>query len=385
MSALRDNILNIERSAIDRISCNSLHDPDVIPLWFGESDRVTPEFIREAAKKALDDGQTFYDASQGTRTLKDAIKNYTKRIYQVDLDQSRITVPGAAMLSVMVALQCVVRGRPDNVVCVSPIWPNIFQAVRALDATEKHVRLDLTEDGWSLDLDKLFDACDENTKAIFVASPGNPTGWIMNVQEQRTLLNFARDKGIAIISDEVYGRFDYAGGVAPSFLTMIEDDDLVFVINTLSKAWAMTGWRIGWMVAPPKLSCGLTTLSAINNTGATVFAQYGAAAALNDGEGLVADMVKQCRRGCELAEQILGAHPRVSLPPIAGSFFAFPKIDGVDDSYTLAKRILTEAKVGVAPGYGFGPENDGYIRLCLAINESRLEEALTRVVRVIDQ
>jgi len=236
MTAIRDAILKLERNGIAAVATKGLGQRDIIPLWFGESDVVTPPFIREAAKKALDDGRTFYTFARGILELREAIAAWMTRQSGRAIDVERITVPGAAMMGVEIALQCVCEAG-DNVVIVAPMWPNIFQAVRGLGAEPRFVKLKGGSNGepWKLDLDELFAACNQRTKAIFFASPGNPTGWIMKVAEQRAILEFARKRGIAIISDEVYTPivFDVA---APSFAAIADDEDEVFIVNSFSKA-----------------------------------------------------------------------------------------------------------------------------------------------------
>src|SRR6201996_2994002 len=239
----------LDLSGITKVALLGIGDPSILPLWFGESDLVTPKFIRDAATAALEAGKTFYIHARGIQALREALAAYHKRTSGADVSVERITVPGAAMLAITCALQSVAE-TGDNVVIVSPIWPNIFQAVKLAGTVPKLVRLD--EDWksgkWSLDLEKLFGACDARTKAIFIASPGNPTGWVMTRDDQRAVLDFARRRGIAIISDEVYGTLTYDGSAhAPSFLQIADGEDNLFVINSFSKAWAMTGWRIGWL------------------------------------------------------------------------------------------------------------------------------------------
>ncbi|HXL70382.1 MAG TPA: aminotransferase class I/II-fold pyridoxal phosphate-dependent enzyme, partial [Rhizomicrobium sp.] len=240
---------------IVEVASLGLDRPGLIPLWFGESDLVTPEFIRDAAVKALGDGKTFYTWARGIPELREALAAFHQRTIGMTIDPERITVPGAAMLAISMALSCVVE-RGDNVVIVAPVWPNIFHAAQVAGAEVRMVRLDedWTAGHWRLDLDKLFDACDSHTKAIFISTPNNPTGWMASRDEQQAILDFARDKGIAIISDEVYGTLIYDGAPhAPSFLQIASDTDPVFVINSFSKPWAMTGWRIGWLTHPKTL------------------------------------------------------------------------------------------------------------------------------------
>ncbi|MEQ1895628.1 MAG: aminotransferase class I/II-fold pyridoxal phosphate-dependent enzyme, partial [Planctomycetota bacterium] len=162
---------------------------------------VTPPFIRDAAKRALDDGRTFYTFVRGVTELREAIAVWASRQSCRTIDVGRVTVPGAAMMGVAIALQCVCEPG-DNVLIISPMWPNIFQAVSGLGAEPRFVRLKGGANGapWTLDLDRLFGAADARTKAIFFASPSNPTGWIMSEREQRAILDFTRKHGIAVIS-----------------------------------------------------------------------------------------------------------------------------------------------------------------------------------------
>jgi len=353
----------------------------VTPLQYGEGDLATPEFIREAAKHALDEGKTFYTYTNGIPELRAALKTYTDRLYDVDIASERISVPGSAMLAITVTLQCLTQ-TGDNIIIVSPIWTNIILAAAAAGVAVRFAPLTKDESGrWHFDLEAVAAKCDARTKAIFIASPGNPTGWVMRRAEQENLLAFAREQGVALIADEVYARLIYDSDVAPSFLEIAEDEDPVFVINSFSKNWAMTGWRIGWVTAPKSLFIPLQTLSGIANTGATTFAQYGALAALTDprGESFIEMMRERCRRGRALVEKAALQSNRVKPMRIEGAFYAYVEIDGISDSKALAKRLMTEAKVAVAPGSAFGPGNDNFIRLCFATDEKILAPALDRL------
>jgi aspartate aminotransferase len=385
LSPIRPSIEALEPSGIGKVALGALGDPEVIPLWFGESDITTPAFINEAAKAALDAGQTFYNFTRGHRPLRDAIKAYLDRLYGIDLDPDRLSAPGSTMLTVMLTGQCLIEPG-DEVVLVSPYWPNIRTVVEVLGGRTVDVRLREGLERWWLDLDAVAAACSRRTKAIYVNSPSNPTGWIMTEAEQQALLSLARKHGLAIIADEVYHRNVLNGpGPAPSFLTLAEPEEPVFILNGFSKAWAMTGWRLGWMVHPARLAVPMAVLAEVNNTGATAFAQYGGIAALQQGEGFVAEFVGRCRRNRDLVMATLGRHPRVQLLIPEGAFYAFPRIEGCSDSLALARRILAEAKVGLAAGYTFGAGNDGHIRLCFAISTPRLGEALTRIATVLDR
>ena len=391
-SPIRPAIRTLEPNGIALVSGTALHDPDVIALWFGESDLVTPAFIREAAKKALDEGKTFYTNARGIPPLREAIRDFHKRTTGAHVALDRITIPGAAMLAVICALQCVIESG-DNVVAVSPVWPNIFQAAEICGAEVKFARLrddwGASPPRWKLDFDSIVAACNSRTKAIFIASPGNPTGWVMCHEEQENLLDFARERGIAIISDEVYGTILYDGRAhAPSFLEVAEPDDAVFVINSFSKPWAMTGWRIGWLVHPASLSRQMWMMSAADNTGATTFAQYGAVAALSsEGDAFRAEMLARCTAGKGVVQDWLATQNRIRWIEPEGAFYGFLQIDGLQNSLDFAIRLVREARVGVAPGSAFSYagdiQADSYLRICFAQDANRVAAGLERMGKML--
>ena len=386
LTPIRPAIANIQPNDIGRVAYLALGEPDLLPLWFGETDLKTPDFICDAAKQALDDGYTFYTHARGILPLREAIRDFHRRTLNADIALDRITVPGAAMLSVVLALQTVIE-TGDNVVCVSPVWPNIFQAAQITGAEVKFCRLQegWTELRWHLDLEKLFATCDARTKAIFIASPGNPTGWIMSPGEQRSVLEFCRARGIAIISDEVYGTLVYDGSAhAPSFLQVAEPDDAVFVVNSFSKPWAMTGWRIGWLTHPAYLADQMAVLSMSNNTGATAFAQWGALAALSpEGDAFRSFLLQRCREGYEVTRRFVDSQNRIRWMPPHGAFYGFLHVDGMRDSFSFACDLVRNARVGVAPGSAFAPPEDSltdsYVRICFAQDTARVQTGLERL------
>jgi len=389
-SPIRPEIRSLKPNGIGAVALLGLGDKDLIPLWFGETDLVTPAFIREAAKRALDAGKTFYVNSRGIIELREAIRDFHRRTTEVDLALERITVPGAAMLAIVTALQAVVE-TGDNIVAISPIWPNIVQAAQICGAETRFVSLDdewnASPPRWSLDLDRLFAACDARTRAIFISSPGNPTGWIMSRAEQQAVLDFARARGIAIISDEVYGTLVYDKSPhAPSFLHIADDEDAVFVVNSFSKPWAMTGWRIGWLVHPKSLDTQMWMMSAANNTGATSFAQWGALAALSpEGDRFRGTLLARCIAGRDVVQKFLDGQNRLRWIRPEGAFYGFLHVEGLKDSLGFASDLVRKARVGVAPGSAFGADGDAkcdaYIRICYAQDVTLLETGLERLGR----
>ncbi len=385
MGAIRETIERFELSGISKVASAALGDPEVIPLWFGESDIVTPAFIRDAAKTALDQGQTFYSYPRGTPALRDGLKAYLDALYGLDLHPDRISVAGSTMLSVVVACECLLE-RDDEIILIGPYWPNVRVAAQLMGARHVDVRLQIGDGRWQLDLAAVEAAVTTRTKAVYVNSPSNPTGWIMRPDEGIALLELCRRHGLGLIADEVYHRNVFAGrDPAFSLLEIAGEDEPVFVLNGFSKAWAMTGWRLGWMVTPRHLVEPMAVLAECNNTGATVFAQAGGLAALQRGESFVRSFVERTRTNRDIVMELVGSHPKVQLPEPEGAFYAFPRLAGLTDSLAFAKSALQRCKVGIAAGYTFGEANEGHIRICFAIESERLRTALQRLRSLFDE
>src|SRR5436190_15964829 len=374
---------DLTETGIAEVAMSVFGDPDVVPLWFGEGDLVTPDFVREAAGKALQAGETFYTWQRGLPELRAALSAYTERLYGIKCGPERISVTTGGMQAILLCCQMLLDPG-DNVVIVSPIWPNISSAAKLVRGEPRYVALDRSRDGvFSLDLQKVFDAVDERTRAIFVNSPGNPTGWTMTSEQQRLLLDYARPRGLWIMADEVYARLIYDRPVAPSFLDHAGPDDALLVLNSFSKPWAMTGWRIGWLTHPASLGEQMAKLVQINTSGIPAFLQRGAIAAVEKGEDFIAHMVERCRAGRELVFQRLSANPRVTIARPQAAFYNFFSVDGVDDTMAFCKKLAKDYKVGLAPGEAFAAGGQGNIRLCFASGAERLSKGLDRIEAAI--
>jgi aspartate aminotransferase len=383
MGLIRPDIEALEDSPIVEVWRMGFGNPDVIGMFAGESDVPTPAFICDAASKALAEGRTFYTPNRGIQPMREALIEYNKRIYGVDIPDDRITLTPSGMSAVMLVAQAmVVPG--DNAVAVTPSWPNILRAMQICGAAPREVAMTAGNNGWSLDLDALFAACDTRTKVIYLASPGNPTGWMIPRPQAEQMLEFARARGIAILSDEVYHRLVYQGpgadrGVAFSFLDIARPTDPVFIVNSFSKAWAMTGWRLGWIVYPEGQRETFEKLIQFNSSGAAEFLQHGAIAALRHGEEFVKFFAERCREGRELVNARLARIPRIRNIPNTGGFYAMFDIDGVTDTLTFCKRAVTQARIGMAPGVAFGRGSERFVRLCYARRNEQLTLAMDRL------
>ena len=380
---MRQTIVDLEDSPIIAVWRLGQGDPDVIGLWAGESDLPTPRFIADAAADALRAGHTFYTPNRGIPPLRAALSRYLERLYGVAIPDSRLAITASGMSAVM--LTCQGRLSPgDHAVAVTPSWPNVLRAMTICGAAVTEVALEPRADGWHLDLERVFAACNERTRMIYYASPGNPTGFMLERDEIARLLGFARARGIAILADEVYHRLVYDRLVAPSILELARADDPVTVVNTFSKSWAMTGWRMGWVVFPEGDAPAYEKLIQFNVSGTPGFLQAGAAAALDGGEDFVRSFVERCRVGRAIALDALRAMPRVRTVPSDGAFYLMFGIEGVTDAMRFCKRAVTEARVGLAPGVAFGGGAAHMIRLCHGQSPERMRVAMERLGRFIE-
>jgi aspartate aminotransferase len=381
---IRASIRDLPASRIAEISALGMDDPAVIPLWYGEGDLPTPGFIAEAASAALQAGHTFYTYKAGLPELRATIADYQSGLYARPTDPERILVTSSAMTGLMLVAQTLIDVG-DNLVIVAPVWPNIAAAVSVMGGEPRLVALDpAPEGGWRLDIDRIAAACDGRTRGIFVNSPSNPTGWIISPDEIAALLDIARARGLWLIADEVYGRIVYGNRAAPSFLDHAEPDDRLIVVNSFSKSWAMTGWRLGWLTVPPDLHPQVEKLVEFNTSGSPTFLQHAAVVAIRDGEDFIAGFVARCRAARDVAIDALQTCRRVTVARPAGAFYAFLRVDGVTDSLAFAKQALYQAKVGLAPGSAFGPIGEGHLRLCFARDPQVIAEAVARLRPLLD-
>jgi aspartate/methionine/tyrosine aminotransferase len=328
-------------------------------------------------------GETFYTFNLGIPGLRAAIARYETGLHAKPVAEDRVVVTSSGMQAIFLSVQAIVDPG-DNVLVLSPAWPNIRAAIRIFGGEPRDVALGRSNDaGFRLDLAAVEAGIDRRTRAIFVNSPSNPTGWMMSAEEASALLALARRHGLWLIADEVYARIVYGRRAATSFLDIIEPEDRVIVVNSFSKAWAMTGWRLGWVVAPAALAPTYQKLIQFNVSGAPTFIQHAAVAAIEEGEDFIAATVERCRRGRDLAVEHLGALPRVRLRTPEAAFYAFLQIDGLADSLSFAKRLVTEARVGIAPGAAFGLGGEGHLRLCFAASAERLVPGLERLAAAL--
>ncbi len=375
---MRPEIERLGESLIRDVAEANIGRKGVIPLWFGEPDTATPDFIKQAAVRALEANHVFYTQNRGIPPLREAIAAYAGRLHDRSFGIDRITVTASGMSAIMLVSQAIV-GPGDNMVAVGPIWPNCVETVHVMGGETRIVPLAATGSGWRLDLDRLLEACDDRTVGVFVNSPSNPTGWVMSADDQRAMLEWCRARGIYVVADEVYVRLAFDAPRAPSFLDIAEPGDRVLVINSFSKSWSMTGWRLGWLTHAPELGIAFAKLNEYNLASPTTFVQHAGITAIEDGDGFVESVVERYRRNRDLVVQRLGAMRRVRLPRPDGAFYAFFAVDGMTDSLRFAHELIETAGVGLAPGRAFGADGEGRLRLCFAAEPDTLSQALDRL------
>ena len=303
----------------------------LIPLWVGEGDLPTPPFIIEAAKASLDRGETFYTHQAGIPELREAIASYMTRVYGSapgggDFSPERFFVTIGGMHALDIAVRLTV-GPGQEALVLSPAWPNFAGALSANGARARYVPLDRGET-WRLDPERLAAAVGPATRAILFNSPANPTGYVATEAELIAVLDLARARDLWIVADEIYGRLTYGGRRAPSFHDIMRADDKILFVQTFSKNWAMTGWRIGWLEAPPALGPTIENLVQYSTSGVPVSAQRAAVAALEEGEAFLADFLASLRASRDIVADGLAATGRVRFARPEAAFYLFCAVEG---------------------------------------------------------
>ncbi len=382
--AARGAVRALTASKIRELYNEGLGKPDVLPFWVGEPDQATPEFIRKAGMDSIAAGEVFYTHNLGIPELRGALASYVSKLHG-RTDAAQIAVTSAGVNALMVASQLLVDPG-DRVVEVVPLWPNLQEIPKILGAQVATVALEFSPRGWTLDVQKLLQELKPGTRALYLNSPNNPTGWTISPEEQRALLEHCRRHGIWIIADDAYERLYFgAGGVAPSFLNLAEEEDRVISANTFSKSWLMTGWRLGWLVVPQALTADLGKLIEYNTSCAPVFVQRAGIAAVREGEPVIARTLWRLRQARDFLVSELQKTQKVKAVLPAGAMYAFFGIEGMHDSLAFCKRLVRDTGLGLAPGAAFGPEGEGYVRWCFAASEDRLADGIARLKKMVNQ
>jgi aspartate/methionine/tyrosine aminotransferase len=394
---MRNVVEQLEASRIREVANEGLGRDDVLAFWFGESDQVTPEFIRDAAVRSLNSGETFYAHNLGLPQLRDALASYTDGLHPGRGPahwRERLAVTSGGVNGLILASQALVEAG-DEVVIVTPIWPNLVAQPRIMGARITCVPLTVQETGpragaWTLDVPTLLAAITPATRMLTVNAPNNPTGWTLDRDQQQAILAHCRQTGTWVLADEVYERLyfadDTANGAASSFLDVAEPDDRLIVAHSFSKSFLMTGWRLGWLVLPATITPAVGKLIEFNTSCAPVFIQRAATEALRRGDEVTPALVKHLRSCRDTLIPLLRALPGVTVAEPKGGLYAFFRLEGHGDCLDVAKRLVREAGLGLAPGSAFGPEAAGWLRWCFASRDpQRLVQGADRLRRWLDR
>jgi aspartate aminotransferase len=389
MPEVAKTALKVPYSRIRELAEMAMRMNGVLKLYFGESNLPTPDFIKDAAKAALDDGYTFYTENAGLPGLRDDLAAYYRRMQGVELDPSgEIVITASGVQALHVGIRCALDPG-DEALVLTPAWPNGAAIVQMHQANPIEVPHVLQGDRYAIDFNALEAARTPRTRLLIYSSPSNPLGWVAGEEEQERLLDFIRRHDLWLLADEVYERLYYRnpelGSSAPSILRKANRDDAVVVVQSFSKTFCMTGWRVGWLVTRRDMGRKAAELNEYIVSHASSFIQRAAQTALAGGEGEVRSMLVRLKENRDFCLAALRRMPRVTVPAPDGAFYLFPRIEGMKDSFSFCRRFLEEEKVGVAPGVAFGTGGEGSIRICYAAETSILEPAMERFARFLQQ
>jgi len=388
MPSLASSVEAVPRSRIRELAEIAMTMDGVLRLYFGESNLPTPDYIKQAAVRALHDGYTFYTENAGLPSLRSAIAANYQRLHGVDLDPANeIVVTASGVQALNLAIRCALDPGDDALV-LTPAWPNGSSSIRMANAIVHQVPHPLCGYRYRVDFEALEAAVTPRTRLLLYTSPSNPLGWVATEEEQQGLLDFARRHGLWLLADEVYDRLYYAGArlgdPVPSILRKATRQDAVMVVHSFSKSYCMTGWRVGWLVARHDLAQKATQLNEFIVSHAPTFAQKAGETALAEGEGPLVEMLERLKQNRDLCLEALGGMNGVTVPKPDGAFYLFPRIEGLQDSFGFCRRLLEETRVGLAPGVAFGAGGEGSVRICYAAERSILEPAMARLTKFLN-
>jgi len=377
----------VPRSRIRELAEIAMGMDGVLRLYFGESNLPTPEYIKRAAVRAMEDGYTFYTENAGLPSTRRAVAANYQQLHGIELDPStEIIVTASGVQALNLAIRCVLDP-DDHAIALTPAWPNGSACMMMANASVTQIPHPLCGERYRVDFDALEAAVTPRTRMLLYTSPSNPLGWVATAQEQQGLLDFTRRHGMWLLADEVYDRLYYAGSrlgdPVPSILRIATRDDAVMVVHSFSKSYCMTGWRVGWLIARRDVTEKATQLNEFVVSHAPTFAQKAGETALADGEAELERMLERLKENRDLCMNALRGIAGVTVPKPDGAFYLFPRVDGLSDSFAFCRRLLEETRVGLAPGVAFGEGGEGSFRICYAAERSILEPAMERLTKFL--
>jgi aspartate/methionine/tyrosine aminotransferase len=357
----------------------------LVRLELGEPDFPTPTHIREAAKKALDDGYTHYTSSQGLLELR---KELARKLEQdngvVASPDTEIIVTAGACCAVDLAMLTLVDPG-DEVLLPDPAWPHYEPCARLAEGSVVHYPMK-EEANFTPDPEAIEERISPKTKVLLINSPSNPTGSVISASTLKEIANLAEQHNLVVISDEVYENFVYEGASQQSFAAISGMKDRTITINAFSKTYAMTGWRLGYAVAPANIVTEMAKLNLYANTCANSIAQVAGIAALRGPQDCVREMAEEYSRRRKFVFERIRKIPEISCTEPKGAFYAFPNIRKLGmNSLDCCMHILEKGKVSTVPGSSFGQQGEGYLRISYATSMANLKEGFDRLETIVDE
>ena len=355
----------------------------MIHLGLGQPDFKTPKHIVEAAKKALDDGHHGYVLSNGTLECRQAVVRKIKTLYKKDIDAERVLIMPGGKPTMFFAIQSI--GEPGaEIIHPTPGFPIYESMINYTGATA--VPYDLTEDkDLKFNPEKILSLITDKTRLLILINPNNPTGSFV----EKSAIDFLAEglkkfPHVTILSDEIYSRQIYDGKEMPTFFNYPDLQDRLIVLDGWSKAYAMTGWRMGWSVWPETLIPHITRLIINSFSCVNVPSQFGGIAALDGPDDPIHEMMKKFDERRKLIHQGLNNLPGVECSLPGGAFYAFPNVKGTGMTGSeFAKKCMHEAGVAVVPGTAFGKTAVDYVRFSFAASKDNISQALENIKKML--
>ena len=387
MPSVANSVAAVPHSRIRELAEIAMSMDGVLRLYFGESNLPTPDYIKQAAVRAMNEGYTFYTENAGLPSLRRALADYYRRMQAVELDPAReIVVTASGVQALNLGIRCALDPG-DEAIALTPAWPNGSANAMLCNAVTHEIPHPLCGERYRIDFDALERTVNARTRLLIYTSPSNPLGWVATEQEQQGLLDFARRHGLWLLADEVYDRLYYGGArlgePVPSILRKATRDDAVMVVHSFSKSYCMTGWRLGYLIARRDLAAKATQINEFVVSAAPSFTQKAGEAALTDGEPELLRMLERLKESRDLCLGALRGIAGVTVPKPDGAFYLFPRIEGLGDSFAFCRRLLEETRVGLAPGVAFGAGGEGSVRICYAAERSIVEPAMERLTKFL--
>ena len=354
---------------------------NVISFSMGEPDFPTPENIREAAKRALDEGFTHYTPSAGIPELRELVAEKSVKENNIPCTASNVLITPSKHAIFMSMLAMVDEG--DEVIIPDPAWGTYDASIRLAGGRPTYAVLE-EDNGFRMNPEVLAELITPRTSMIVVNSPSNPAGSVFERDDIKGIADLAKDHDLTILSDEVYEHIIYEG--EPTSMASVDGMfERTITVNGFSKTYAMTGWRLGWLVAPPAIFKEFSKLQSHSVTCGVSFAQKGAVEALKGPQDSVASMKEEFRIRRDLVCDLIDEIPSLHCARPKGAFYIFPSYDFEMNSEDFCTYLLENANVGVTPGTAFGPNSEGHFRISYAASREALEEGLIRIKEALSR